>query len=214
MIRVYKHTIAPTSLTKGKKYDAQDVHAQLIADQYGKCYLCERVCVTDYQIEHFQSQRNFEDLICDWNNLYLACSYCNGKKSNSFDSLYAPAKNDVEDEISCFVDFKNKQASFQKIIEKEGIDITIKLLHNIYNGTKGLRTIKEERFFEYFTLQMDLFRSILLKYKDTKSDRYKAAVEESVQIDKEFLGFKYQILKSSTLFDEFKSKLIWNKQIA
>lgn len=71
MIRVYKHGVAPASLANAQKYNDEDVIRQLQADQHKKCYLCERILATDFQVEHLNSQANRPELVYDWNNLFL-----------------------------------------------------------------------------------------------------------------------------------------------
>lgn len=71
MIRIYKHLTEPTSLAAHQSYNGEDVVRQLRADQYGKCYLCERFTVTDFHIEHHKSQAKHTDLTCCWNNLFF-----------------------------------------------------------------------------------------------------------------------------------------------
>ena len=53
MIKIRKNQRVPQSLTTTKKYDGEDVKRQLLSDQDSKCYLCERLLGTDFEIEHF-----------------------------------------------------------------------------------------------------------------------------------------------------------------
>ena len=76
MIKVKKSDEAPKSLSTTKAYDGEDVKEQLFKDQNEKCYLCERILTTDFEIEHLHSQHNFPDEVQDWNNLFLSCNYC------------------------------------------------------------------------------------------------------------------------------------------
>lgn len=80
MIRVYKSSDSPNSLSTTKKYDGEDVKQQLEKDHHKKCYLCERELCTDFEIEHLKSQENYPELRQDWKNLLWSCSYCNNKK--------------------------------------------------------------------------------------------------------------------------------------
>ena len=112
MIKVYKDSHIPSSLTTTSAYDGEDVKRQLLADQYDKCYICERNRDTDFEIEHHKSQTNYPNLIQDWNNLFMGCGYCNRKKSSCFDNILNPKECNIEDEIEQRIDFINKKALF------------------------------------------------------------------------------------------------------
>ncbi len=139
MIRVVKNIQAPLSLSTTKKYDGEDVKKQLIEDQSQKCYLCERTLVTDFEIEHLDSTGGRQD----WNNLFLACRYCNGKKLQYYDDILAPNSNNIEELI------KQKINGNQALFTSLGyVSNTIKLLNSIHNGISKVRNIKEKHFFE------------------------------------------------------------------
>jgi len=54
---------------------------QLKKDFFSKCYLCEQTDFGNVNVEHFVPHLNkSEELRTDWNNLYYACSHCNGIK--------------------------------------------------------------------------------------------------------------------------------------
>lgn len=99
MIKVHKSPNIPSSLTTTAAYDGEDVKRQLLADQHDKCYICERNRDTDFEIEHHKSQTNYPDLVQNWDNLFMGCRYCNGKKSSDFDNTLNPKDCCIEDEI-------------------------------------------------------------------------------------------------------------------
>jgi len=212
MIRVYKHPDAPSSLTTTKDYDGEDVKKQLLADQHDKCYLCERNRDTDFEIEHHKSEHNFPGLVQDWDNLYMGCSYCNKKKSDSFDNTLVPKDYNLEDEIEQSIDFANKKAVFLPRVDDEQHNETIELLCRIYNGTKRLRTFKEERFFEQVLGVVNRFADLIKKYQENPSLDNKKAVSDELAIDKEMLGFKYWMVKKDDVLSQvFANDIIWNK---
>lgn len=150
MIKVFKTSKIPESLNRNTKgYAGEDVQRQLTADQYGKCYLCECSVVTDYQIDHLKSKANFPGLIIEWNNLLLACSYCNRKKSDSFDDILNPLDSSIEDEIEQKIDFQNNMASFKAVSHDVSHDRTVELLESIFNGKCRLRNNREKQFWNY-----------------------------------------------------------------
>lgn len=211
MIRVYKHKEAPASLASQTQYDGEDVKRQLLVDQHRKCYLCERILVTDFEVEHLQSQKDNEHLKYDWNNLFLSCSYCNRKKSNLFSLMYSPSLNNVEDEVIHKIHFASKVVEFSVTATKPDIDKLAVLLTRIYNGSGIGRKIKEELFFEDFISKMSAFQSLLFEYKLDQTEKLKLAIEQELSIEKELLAFKLQMLRESGLLEDFKAHVVWNK---
>lgn len=213
MIRVSKNSKAPLSLSKTKAYDGEDVKKTLRTDHYKKCYICERLCVTDFQIEHLLSQKNYPALTLDWNNLFHSCGYCNGKKLNIYDNILNPATNNVEQQIKQEIDFTTKKAVFSPNCSSVQIPPTIELLSKVFNGSNGIRKCKEENFFEYCLSKINHFQSLVSKYLSTKDAVVKNAIQEELGIENELLGFKYWIIQSnSTLRVDFESLTVWNKQ--
>ncbi len=74
MIKIYKHSEVPISLSKRLAWTGEDVVRQLRADQNGKCYLCERIRITDFQVEHHKSRDKYPELKFEWSNLYFLTS--------------------------------------------------------------------------------------------------------------------------------------------
>lgn len=61
---------------------------QLKKDFLSKCYLCEQTDFGNVNVEHFVPHLNkSEELRTDWNNLYYACSHCNGIKGSRHKEL-------------------------------------------------------------------------------------------------------------------------------
>ncbi len=75
------------SPTIGTHYNKKKVVIALWEMQHKKCCYCEQFIPEEGHlkaVEHFQPKSIFKGLRNDWNNLLLACSQCNGKKSNKF----------------------------------------------------------------------------------------------------------------------------------
>ena len=217
MIRVAKNVVVPPSLlvVGNTKHNHQDVQKQLIEDHNEKCYVCERKCVTDYEIEHLLSTFNNPGLSTEWNNLFLSCRYCNGKKLHLFDNILNPSLHNIEEIIQCNHLAASKSVSFESSgLQTPQVDETIRFLDRIFNGTGKMRVIKEERFYEYYLSRIVHFQSVIDKYISTKSDLDKNIVIEELEIKQEFLAFKYHILKQrKDLFEEFALYMVWNKVI-
>ena len=212
MIKVGKCEDLPDSLLSTKQYDGEDVKQQLIDDQYGKCYICERLRDTDFEIEHYKSKDRYPQLIQDWTNLFLSCRYCNGKKLHNYDDILDPLNENIEDEIRQELDFYENKACFTPVHATPAHDTTIKLLNSVFNGSGNVRRIKEERFFEYTMSVINRFQSLVNTYLAEKTDESEKAVRDELKIDKEYLGFKYWIVKSNPILaSTFSKDVVWNK---
>lgn len=211
MIQLQKTTTAPASLTNKKRYDSDDVKDLLAKDHYDKCYICERQRITDFQIEHLHSQEHYPNERYNWENLFFACSYCNGRKSSSFDSIANPTKEAIEEKIVQNLNYN--KADFDTNDTSEAIQQTIKLLNRIFNGENRMRNFKEERFFEEFLSKMNNFEKAINDYLSTPTPETKQVIKELLSIKEEFLGFKYWIIKNNpTLLADFSNDIIWNKK--
>ncbi len=212
MIRVNKSEHAPESLTTTRAYDGEDVKQQLLQDQHAKCYLCERILSTDFQIEHLRSQQHNDVDRQNWNNLFLSCSYCNVKKLANYDDIADPSQTNIESGIKQEIDFSTKKAVFTPLIDSAEIDRTIQLLQKIHNGQSFCRKIKEERFFEDILSSVNDFMQLAKAYLDNPTPTTEAAVRSSLSITKPALGFKYWIVKSNPTLDaNFAQDIVWNK---
>lgn len=212
MIRVFKSDIVPSSLTNTNRYDGDDVQRQLDQDQHQKCYLCERKLVTDYEEEHKHSQTNCIEKKTDWNNLFLACGYCNRRKSSKFDNIVSPSLINVEDIISQRIDYSNKRVLFYSQEHNLSISETIRLLNRLFNGKDGLRIYKEEKFFEYFISKMNSFNKSIDDYLEKPTDYNESVIQELLDINQEFLGFKYWIIMDNPILkNKFSKYCVWNK---
>ncbi len=67
--------------------------------QHGKCCYCEQRIPDEGHlkaVEHFRPKSIFKDLKNDWENLLLACSQCNGKKSDKFPVILSDRSDELE----------------------------------------------------------------------------------------------------------------------
>ena len=213
MIQLQKTTIAPDSLTTKKRYDGEDVKALLAKDQYNKCYICERQRTTDFHIEHLHSQKNYPDERYNWENLFFACSYCNGRKSDKFDGIVNPTKEAIEEKIVQKLNYRDNKADFITNDTSETIQQSIKLLNRIFNGKQSnLRDFNEKAFFRDFSTRMSVFEQAINDYLSSPTPETKQVIREHLSIREEFLGFKYWVIKNNpALSVEFSNDIIWNK---
>ena len=210
MIQLQKTTTAPASLANKKRYDGDDVKDLLAKDHYDKCYICERQRTTDFQIEHLHSQEHYPNERYNWENLFFVCSYCNGRKSSSFDGIANPTKEAIEEKIVQTLNYD--KADFATNDTSEAIQQTIVLLNRIFNGKNSIRKVKEERFFEEFLSKMNNFEKAVNDYLSAPTSETKQVIRELLSIKEEFLGFKYWIIKGNPILSaEFSNDIVWNK---
>ena len=213
MIRVTKSENVPQSLIKTKRYDGEDTKKQLMEDQREKCYICERYLETDFTIEHLKCKDLFPKLILEWTNLYVACSYCNDKKKEYFDNILDPSQVNIEDEIQQSIDFRKKKAIFKALVSSVEHDETIKLLERVFNGTKKMRNLKENRFFNRAMHEVNDFLNDVNEYKKLPSLETEKTVRDELSIKENFLGFKYWVIRNDPLLLQvFSNDIVWNKK--
>ena len=212
MIKVEKSPNVPSSLTTTTAYNGQDVVCQLLADQHDKCYICERNRDTDFEIEHHKSKTNYPGLVQDWDNLFMGCTYSNRKKSSDFDNTLNPKDSPIEDEIEQRIDFANKKALFVARVNDAQHNETVRLLERVFNGTKRIRTTREERFFERVISVINKFSDLIICYLNHPDANTEKAIKDELAKDKELLGFKYWIIRDTPLlYEAFAQDIIWNK---
>lgn len=211
MIKVYKRATAPAELaTKGYKCD--EVKAAILEDQHDKCYLCERKVTTDYQVEHLASQKNNADKINDWENLFMACNYCNDRKKHYYDDIPLPSSQIFEEEIVQAVSKDSKKATFtpRDINNQSMVKLSV-LLDKLYNGKKRTRNLMESRFWKEFFELYTAFMKRLADYQLDPSPDNKHLVEEELDHSAPILGFKYSVIKSNpNLWNTFSDCCKWS----
>lgn len=210
MIRVQKISQEPAALKTD--YNHPDVCKQILEDQNDKCYICEQRLVTNYQIEHLKSRHNYPLLAKSWSNLFVACSYCNGRKSDKYDTILNPAEHNIEEIINHSNDFSNKTVLFTSTDTSIEVNETIDLLSRLFNGkSKVGRDFKEKRFYEEFVMKLNVFLRMVNTYL-SGNHSYMKAIDEQLREESELLGFKYYIIKSNkVLNDNFGHLVVWNK---
>ncbi len=214
MIRVNKAAEIPASLLveNCNHYDGQDVQETLYSDQYGKCYLCEQETHKTFQIEHLKPKDEgySPELKYEWTNLFLSCGYCNGRKPNNLEILN-PLKVNIEDVITHKFDINLGKIEFLSKSDDLTILQTIKLLSILFNGKSNIRDIKGKILFDDLNREILNFLKMLIQYKSNPNEGNKQIIIDLLHISKEFLGFKYWIIKDSGFYDEFQEFMIWNK---
>jgi hypothetical protein len=214
MIRVNKTAETPPSLLveNCNRYDGHDVQSALYTDQHGKCYLCEQETHKNFEIEHLKPKAEgyYPELEYKWTNLFLACKYCNGRKPNNLEILN-PLNLNIEDVITHKFDINLGKIEFLSNTDDPNTLETTKLLSILFNGKSNLRDIKGKILFDDLNREILNFLKMLLQYKSNSKEENKQIIIDLLHISKEFLGFKYWIIRDAGMYDLFKEYMVWNK---
>lgn len=211
MIKLFKSEKAPDRLAE-VGYNCDEVKQAILDDQKDKCYICERKVTTDYQVEHLASRSHHLEKENEWENLFIACNYCNDRKKHFYDDIPLPNQVEFENVISQNVDLKTQKAVFVV----SGTDpqmLKLKdLLVKLFNGKGFCRNLMESRFWNQF---MSVYRNFLRRiatYKVNPTEENKQIVIEELSIEQPALGFKYAFIKGDAeLWSVFKDYCKWNK---
>lgn len=211
MIRVKKRRSPEIDPSNPQAINRETLERSLNRDQHGKCYVCERLTGTDYQIDHLRPKSVF-GRETDWGNLFLACGFCNGRKSDGYREIFEPDKVDIENEIKQEVDFPNNRAKFTGAHSTPAHEDTLALLNRIFNGSAGMRNFREERFFNQFLAKMLGFLDSVNLYKLRPTSETELSLRKALSIGEEYLGFKYWVIRQDPeLSAKFREDLVWNK---
>lgn len=119
---------------------------QLKKDFFSKCYLCEQTDFGNVNVEHFVPHLNqSEELRIDWENLYYACSHCNGIKGHRHNELLncCDQSHKVDTSISLEAPtVPNGQIVLKNTLENNSVlfeltNKTIELLDQCYNNANS-----------------------------------------------------------------------------
>ncbi len=212
MIRVRKSENVPGSLAVANPvaYDGQDVQAALVLDQDQKCYVCEQDHKQNFQVEHLKPKALFPELKYTWSNLFSACPYCNGRKPNNYEIL-DPTQHNIEEILVQKLDLSKKTIEVNTLRVGIQEEFTAKLLKKIFNGQNNIRDIKAQKLYDDLQREVIFFLTLLNDYKNENTPDNKQKIIDVLDIKKEYLAFKYWILKENNLDSEFKDHFLWNK---
>lgn len=89
---------------------------------------------------------------------------------------------------------------------------TIALLNRIFNGVRGIRKVREEKFFKNFISKFHSFLDCVNRYKASPTHENEQELRQTLSEKEEFLGFKYWVIKQDhALFTSFHGDILWNK---
>jgi uncharacterized protein (TIGR02646 family) len=87
------------------KYNQVEVKSTLKKETHSKCMYCESYIsvVAPEHIEHYKPKDQYPILTFEWNNLGLACPWCNIKKRDNFDENCSVINPYIDDPDNHFV---------------------------------------------------------------------------------------------------------------
>ncbi len=90
----------PLSATAKYRYRHPEIKSSLIKETHSKCIYCESKVGhnTPGDVEHLAPSSIYPALHFDWNNLTIACTECNRRKSN-YDTIISPFLNPYGDDV-------------------------------------------------------------------------------------------------------------------
>jgi uncharacterized protein (TIGR02646 family) len=174
MSYINKGQKAPDSVKN--KYNHIDIKTALKEETHSKCMYCESYisAVAPEHIEHYRPKDNYPDRTFEWNNLGLACPWCNIKKRDHFD------------ENCTFINpyFEEPNDHF--------ISLGTMICHKPDNQRAELTELKLElnrpELMECRKERIDAIRPLIDKYKATVNPTLKDVLKEN--IEKEMLDDK------------------------
>ena len=210
MIKIKRRARPPVlegATPTGEHYKNPEVVRTLFDMQYEKCCYCEQKVPEQGHgraVEHYRpkSKGQYPHLKNVWENLLLACSMCNGKKSNRFPTddqgnplVIDPSDPDLdpEDHIDFIVD--DTHALFGQILPKA-------------NSMIGSKTIETIGLYQEYYRQMRMIhcKELFLNYLDIVSASDNASRRANI--------IKFESLMSAnSKFAAFARKFAREKQL-
>jgi hypothetical protein len=215
MFNVTRPLPAPECLSKNQ-YNTAEVVELLEPMFFGKCYLCEQDALSDPEIEHFDPHENDNVKKFAWNNLYYACSRCNGIKSNGHKNLLdcCDPTIDMCKAIKCIMpSIPDNPIEVTPMINPPSAELTntVALLSKCYNESntalRGISRISlSNKIFENYCEFIN-YRNILKNKKSTAKEKEHAKdrIEAMLKVNFPFAIFwRWHLLSDAFLSKELQ----------
>ena len=164
MVKIERSFPAPESLAieakkKSGKYDKPDVIVRLIKDFSNKCYICELKELQDPVVEHLLPHENgkYPERKFDWNNLFWACSHCNGvKNQGKYAGRIINCCIEDPEEAICF-SLENEKVSVTARDDNNDMAVlTATLVSEVFElKNTGMRVYKSDMRFQELNKEMN-----------------------------------------------------------
>ena len=140
----------------------------------------------DFEVEHFQGQKEAEELIFTWTNLYLACKNCNGMKPRTTPEggYLAPCNetDNVETEIKYVLGQRFfDRPSFTKSNQNPSVKVTntIDLLTRLHHGHNPNTRRKTASLRELINRRAKKLVLAITKHKEALNHQDHAAAKQN-----------------------------------
>jgi hypothetical protein len=215
MVKLKKSPLPEGVQIKSEKdYQTDPVFSLLKDDCHNKCYICEEKEPTGLQVEHRVPHKGNPALKFDWNNLLLSCYHCNHVKGGSYPDIIDCTKVDPEEFISLRIAAELKiRVIVEKIADTEGVDATVNLLDQVYNGTHPIITTAECENLRGKVMEEVLdFQQLLTEYEEEPDLKLRQVFHDKIAKKalrgSRFAAFKRTIIhKTPFLLKEFQHEL-------
>ena len=208
MVKINKRPLpANIKITSESDYTSGIVFQMLCEDCYDKCYICEDN-PTSINVEHRISHRGDLTLKYDWNNLFLSCSHCNNTKSDKYDGIIDPSLLDPEDYMDFSIDGLLETVNIKKISGGDDVDITVRLLDNVYNGTTDIKRFEAINLKNRISQELMRFELQLNLYNQEPTKERYDYISKQISRASIFAAFKRKIIRDNhELSDIFSGSL-------
>ena len=218
MVKLSKTVLPEKVFIKSKDdYQTGVVFKTLCRDCFGKCYIYEHKPIPPV-VEHIVAHKGDLALEFDWDNMLLACAYCNNvKNKRAFDEgIMNPVKIDPEDFISFELSFdglkENVVINAKNCFEDAMLlDKTIKLLDMVYNNSSGRdnQRTSSANLKNKLSLNLRYFHLLIDNYKTERDSGNYDNILDEISRGSEFAAFKRMIIRCDPeLFNVFEGALL------
>ena len=209
MVKLTKRPL-PDGVTIQSENDyRKGIVLQMLAeDCHNKCYICENKPL-DINIEHIVSHRGDISKKYDWDNLFIACSYCNGIKGQRFNNILNPVTCDPEKHITLSLKMSDGLIESVQIEISQGSEIdesvleTAELLEYVYNGNftemKNLGAANLRN--EYLLPDMQHFLNYIVNHMLEPDLGYDVFIMREISRSAKFAAFKRKIIGDTPFAD-------------
>ena len=173
---------------------------------HDKCYICESKNAVPKEIEHLRPHGGNADLKFDWNNLFLACAYCNHIKSDKYTPIWDCTQVEVDELIS----FRkaghfgtDESLTFAKV---EGADetlataMTCELLQRVYHGKTKQEEFGAKILRNAVISELSKFKNCIRNYRQSSGEDKEdlsELIKKDLKSNSQFVAFKRWVVRDN-----------------
>ena len=215
MVQLNK-TPLPSDITIKSEVDyrSKPVYELLINDCYNKCYLCEDGSMP-LDVEHLIPHGGDAALKYDWNNLLVACEYCNNTKNRKeFAQIINCIVDNPEDYLKITLipkdgGLQDQYVEVVAITNNKTAIVTKNLLDLIYNGDNTPRRCfyspkLRKKVLEEHNRFTKLLADYLIEPNQTYKNLYQQEIIDMINKSSIFAAIKRNVIRDTpNYFQEF-----------